>query len=227
MRWQRIPDLCELKQSSHVVVTGRVNAVPAALATFGSCLHRLDPEVPPPGADSELPGILVRERVFNGWRDGSRGKGGCQCLREFGRDVLRIGFPYGVREGHSGKVEGLLLLGRPSTTLAREAHESERDLQRRLGAERGPGPLAACGNGLDVVCGHSASFPFYGSSRFVVNDPAVAGIHATVFAALMSRIRGSSQLRGEVPEGWWERRCRDRRRGLPMMEVLKLPIRKT
>jgi cytochrome c-type biogenesis protein len=28
-----------------------------------------------------------------------------------------------------------------------------------------------------------------GSSRFVVNDPAVAGIHATVFAALVSRIR--------------------------------------
>src|SRR5699024_4971342 len=174
--------------------------------------------------------------LFRSWRDGSRGKGGCQCLREFGRDVLRIGFPYGVREGHSGKVEGLLLLGRPSTTLAREAHESERDLQRRLGAERGPcplvakpvsGPLDACGTGLAVVCGHSASCPFYGSSRFVVNDPAVAGIHATVFAAMMSRIRGSSQLRGEVPEGWWERRCRDRRRGLPMMEVLKLPIRKT
>src|SRR5690625_1249003 len=96
MRWQRIPDPCELKQSSHVFVTGRVNAVPAALATFGSCLHRLDPEVPPPGVDSELPGILVRERVFNGWRDGSRGKGGCQCLREFGRDVLRIGFPYEI-----------------------------------------------------------------------------------------------------------------------------------
>src|SRR5699024_7230480 len=122
-----------------------------------------------------------------------------------GRDVLRIGFPYGVREGHSGKVEGLLLLGRPSTTLAREAHESAWDLQRRLCAERGPctlvakpvsGLLDACGNGLDVVCCHSASFPFYGSSRFVVDDPAVAGIHATVFAALMSRIRGSSQLRG-------------------------------
>lgn len=30
---------------------------------------------------------------------------------------------------------------------------------------------------------------FPGSSRFVVNDPAVAGIHATVFAALVSRIR--------------------------------------
>ncbi|WP_257944755.1 ATP-binding cassette domain-containing protein [Brevibacterium sp. Mu109] len=28
-----------------------------------------------------------------------------------------------------------------------------------------------------------------GSSRFVVNDPAVAGIHATVLAALVSRIR--------------------------------------
>ena len=28
-----------------------------------------------------------------------------------------------------------------------------------------------------------------GSSRFVVNDPAGAGIHATVFAALVSRIR--------------------------------------
>ena len=28
-----------------------------------------------------------------------------------------------------------------------------------------------------------------GSSRFVVNDPAVAGIHATVLAALASRIR--------------------------------------
>jgi hypothetical protein len=32
-------------------------------------------------------------------------------------------------------------------------------------------------------------FSFVGSSRFVVNDPAVAGIHATVFAALVSRIR--------------------------------------
>ena len=30
---------------------------------------------------------------------------------------------------------------------------------------------------------------FLGSSRFVVNDPAVAGIHATVLAALVSRIR--------------------------------------
>jgi hypothetical protein len=28
-----------------------------------------------------------------------------------------------------------------------------------------------------------------GSSRFVVNDPAVAGIHATVLAALANRIR--------------------------------------
>lgn len=28
-----------------------------------------------------------------------------------------------------------------------------------------------------------------GSSRFVVNDPAVAGVHATVLAALVSRIR--------------------------------------
>src|SRR5699024_7273411 len=205
MRWQRIPDPCELKQSSHVFVTGRVNAVPAALATFGSCLRRPGPEAPPPGADSELAGILVRERVFNGWRDGSRGEGGCQCLRECGRDVLRIGFPYGVREGHSGKVEGLLLLGRPSTTLAREAHESERDLQRRLCAERGPcplvakpvsGPLDACGNGLDVLCGHGASLRCGGSSRFVVNEAAVAGIHATVVAALMRRIRVSSQVRG-------------------------------
>ncbi|MGP9706457.1 hypothetical protein [Brachybacterium sp. AOP24-D1-21] len=34
-----------------------------------------------------------------------------------------------------------------------------------------------------------ASHRFTGSSRFVVNDPAGAGIHATVFAALVSRIR--------------------------------------
>ena len=30
---------------------------------------------------------------------------------------------------------------------------------------------------------------FVGSSRFVVNDPAVEGVHATVLAALVSRIR--------------------------------------
>ena len=34
-----------------------------------------------------------------------------------------------------------------------------------------------------------AASAFFGSSRFVVNDPAVAGIHATVLAALVSRIR--------------------------------------
>ncbi len=40
----------------------------------------------------------------------------------------------------------------------------------------------SCGHG--VVNGRES-----GSSRFVVNDPAVAGIHATVLAALVSRIR--------------------------------------
>ena len=36
---------------------------------------------------------------------------------------------------------------------------------------------------------HQHELEFIGSSRFVVNDPAVAGIHATVLAALVSRIR--------------------------------------
>ena len=42
--------------------------------------------------------------------------------------------------------------------------------------------------------GHQSLTTYYsehgeGSSRFVVNDPAVAGIHATVLAALANRIR--------------------------------------
>ena len=41
--------------------------------------------------------------------------------------------------------------------------------------------------GLEVIS--QAGLIFAGSSRFVVNDPAVAGIHATVLAALVSRIR--------------------------------------
>ena len=46
-----------------------------------------------------------------------------------------------------------------------------------------------CGGNGPVNPWGSAETPITGSSRFVVNDPAGAGIHATVLAALVSRMR--------------------------------------
>src|SRR5699024_7769178 len=63
---------------------------------------------------------------------------------------------------------------------------------RLLEAERTE-PTGTRRSTLEVMrrrgCGRPSPPPHSGSSRFVVNDPAVAGIHAPVLAALVSRIR--------------------------------------